>query len=74
MSSWMLDMALVAVAFCLMGFVVFRLMFSDQEEGRRDMAARPRPRFERRELGHADRRKYSTPLPAAVERRTGVRR
>ena len=74
MESWMLDMGLMAVAVLLMVYAVFKLLFSSSEAQRRELAARPRPTFERREAERTDRRQRHGAPPAGVERRVAPRR
>ena len=74
MGSWMVDMLLVAVAVTVMGFIFFRLVFSATEDARREMAGRPRQRFERRETERADGRRVKGTPPQGQERRVAARR
>lgn len=74
MAAWMVDMILVALAVLVMGFIFYKLVFSADEDSRREMALKPKPRFERREAERKDRRKSSGPAPDGVERRVGPRR
>ncbi len=74
MGSWMFDMLLVLIAVAVMGFIFFKLAFSSSEANRREMAGRPRPRFERREAERVERRHQKTAPPEGQERRVGPRR
>jgi len=70
----MFNILLVAVAVSTMGFIFFRLAFFSTEDSRREMAGRPRPRFERRETERSDRRQSKGQAPNGQERRVGPRR
>lgn len=74
MSSWIFDMALVGIAVLVMAYVFFKLVFSSSEAERREMAGRPKPRFERREAERVERRRSKQGAPGGEERRVGPRR
>lgn len=74
MGSWIFDLAMVSVAVAVMGFVLYKLMFSAKEEARRELHLQPKPRFERREPERTDRRMRRQPPPSGIERRVNQRR
>ena len=74
MGAWIFDMLLVVLAVTLMAIVVYKLLFSAEEETRREMTLRPEARFDRREAETRDRRKLVTAPPDGIERRVGPRR
>ena len=74
MESWMFDLAMVSLAVLIMAVIIFKWMFSATEDQLRQAAARPRPRFERREAERHDRRRRKAAAPAGQERRVSQRR
>lgn len=74
MGVWMLDLVLVSLAVVLMVYVFYKLMFSADEQARREMALRPRPRFDRREAERVERRSVEETPPEGLDRRVGDRR
>jgi len=74
MGSWIFDMVLVSIAVLVMAYVFFKLVFSSSEAERREMAGRPKPRFERREAERTERRRENLGSPQGAERRVGPRR
>mgnify|MGYP000972649463 CR=1 FL=1 len=74
MDSWIFDAILVSIAVLLMLFAVYKLLFSAEEQARRDLLMRPKPRFERRQAERADRRQRSEPPPEGIDRRVSQRR
>lgn len=74
MESWMLDMSLLVIAVLCMAYALFKLLFSSTEANRRELAAKPRPTFERRDAERVDRRRRKGTPPMGTERRIGPRR
>ena len=74
MGHWIFDLMLVTLAGLFMAYVVYKLVFSADEYRRRELALRPKPRFERREPERTERRIGRQALPNGIERRVNGRR
>jgi len=74
MDAWMLDFALLVLAVMMMGVAIYKLLFSAEEEARREQELRPKPGFERRSAERVDRRRDWRGPPAGIERRQSIRR
>lgn len=74
MESWMFDLVLTAITTAVMAFVFFKLVFSSEEHVRRELAARPSLRLDRREAERVERRRRNLGAPGGVERRVSQRR
>lgn len=74
MDAWMLDFALLVLAVTMMAVAVYKLLFSAEEEARREQSYRAKPNFERRSAERVDRRREWRGPPAGIERRQSIRR
>ncbi len=74
MDAWMLDFALLLLAVTMMAVAVYKLLFSAEEQARREEATRPKPNFERRDAERVDRRRELRDPPGGIERRVALRR